>query len=136
MSTLDAASPLVAEIQLPGISDSRAHSVARICALIAAALATIALLGWVIDVETFRSMVRGRVSVNPLSAIAFHLCALSLWLVISTPAGRGWHIRPAAQALALLVILIGAQRQVGYFLGWERGLDQLFFANRIGASRM
>jgi two-component system NtrC family sensor kinase len=136
MSSLEAASPLVAEFQLPGISDSRAHAVARICALIAAALAIIALLGWVIDVETFRSMVRGRVSMNPLSAIAFHLCALSLWLVISTPAGKGWRIRPVAQALGLLVILIGAQRELGYFLKWERGIDQLLFARKLGVNRI
>src|SRR5947208_5386208 len=106
MSTLDAATPLVDEFQLPGVSESRAHSVARICALVTAALATVALLGWVINVETLRSMVRGRVSMNPFSAIAFHLCTVSLWLVISTPAGRGWRIRPLAQALALAVVFI------------------------------
>ena len=37
-------------------------------------------------------MVRGRVSMNPIAAIAFQLCALSLWLVIMTPAGKGLAI--------------------------------------------
>src|SRR5438445_3954191 len=136
MATLDASTPDVEEFTLPGVSDSRAHSVARICALITAALATIALLGWVIDVETFRSMVRGRVSMNPLSAIVFHLTALSLWLIIASPPARGWRIHPFALALALLVALIGAQRELGYVLSWERGIDEILFANKIGSSRM
>src|SRR5213595_3911600 len=136
MSSVDAGAPVVDYLQLPGVSDSRAHSVARVCALLTAALATIALLGWVIDVETLRSMIRGRVSMNPLSAIAINLCALSLWLIISTPAGRGWRIRPLAQALALLIILIGAQRELAYFMHWERGIDQLFFAKKIGNNRL
>jgi len=136
MSTLDAATPLVEEFQLPGVSEGRAHSVARVCALVVAALATVALLGWVIDVETLRSMVRGRVSMNPITAIAFGLCALSLWLVIATPAGKGWRIRPAAQALALAVIGIGAIRDVGYFLHWEGGIDQILFAGKLGNNRM
>ena len=89
MASIDAAAPAVDEFRLPGVSDSRAHSVARICALFTAALATIALLGWVIDVETLRSMIRGRVSMNPLSAITFHLTALALWLIISSAPGRG-----------------------------------------------
>ncbi len=136
MASIDAAAPAVAEFQLPGVSDSRAHSVARICALLTAALATVALLGWVIDVETLRSMVRGRVSMNPLSAIAFHLAALALWLIISTSAGRGWRIRAVAQTLALLIVLIGIQRELVYLMGWGRGIDQLFFASRIGNNRM
>jgi PAS domain S-box-containing protein len=136
MSTLDAATPLVEEFQLPGVSEARAHSVARICALVAAALATVALLGWVIDVETLRSMLHDRVSMNPFSAIGFQLCALSLWLVIMTPAGKGWRIRPAAQALALALIFIGAIREVGYLLHWERGIDQILFAGKLGNNRM
>src|SRR5882672_6401779 len=136
MSSVDAGAPVVDYLQLPGVSDSRAHSVARVCALLTAALATIALLGWVIDVETLRSMIRGRVSMNPLSAIAFNLCALSLWLIISTPAGRGWRIRPLAQALAMGVVLIGAQRELSYLLRWERGIDQILFAERIGNNRI
>src|SRR5256885_6358735 len=103
--------PVVDYLQLPGVSDSRAHSVARICALLTAALGTIALLGWVIDVETLRSMIRGRVSMNPLTAIAFSVAALALWLIISSPPGRGWRTHPVAQALALLVVFIGIQRE-------------------------
>src|SRR6266850_2409010 len=136
MASIDAGAPAVAEFQLPGVSDSRAHSVARICALLTAALGTIALLGWVIDVETLRSMIRGRVSMNPLTAIAFSVAALALWLIISSPPGRGWRTHPVAQALALLVVFIGMQREFAYLLGWERGIDQILFASRIGPNRM
>ena len=54
MASIDAGAPAVAEFQLPGVSDSRAHSVARICALLTTALGTIALLGWVIEALTGR----------------------------------------------------------------------------------
>ncbi len=118
------------------IPDSRAHGFARIFCLFVAAIATSALLGWVIDVETLRSILPRRVSMNPLSAIGFEIAALCLWLTIEAPPGRGWRIRPLAQSLALILILIGAQREVAYHLGWERGLDQILFASKIGIHRL
>jgi PAS domain S-box-containing protein len=38
--------------------------------------------------------------------------------------------------LALVIIVIGAQREIGYIAGWERGLDQLMFSSKVGVNRM
>src|SRR3954463_3147799 len=117
-----------------GLTELQSQSVARFCALGVAAMATIALLGWVIDVETLRSILHGRTAMNPLSEIGFVLAALSLWVAISTPPGKGWSVRPTAQGLALGIIFVGAQRELVYALGWEKSLDQLLFTARLAGN--
>jgi hypothetical protein len=62
-----------------GLSQSQAQAFARFCCIAIAAIATVALLGWVIDVETLRSVLPNRTAMNPISAIGFALAAIADW---------------------------------------------------------
>src|SRR5204862_172950 len=79
-----------------GLSKVKSQNFALICCLVTATTAIIALVGAVFDIETFRNILPGRVPMNPLSAIAFVLGAISLWVTVSKPPGRGWSVRPLA----------------------------------------
>ena len=114
-----------------GLFEVKSQNFARLCCLATIAMAVIALLGWLFDIETFRNILPGRVPMNPLSAIAFVLGAISLWVTVSKPPGRGWSVRPLAQGLAIAVIFIGAQRELAYAVGWYRSLDQLLLPAKL-----
>lgn len=116
--------------------EHRAQNFARLCCMISGLIAGIALLGWMFDVETFRNILPDGLPMNPLAAVAFLLGSISLYVTISKPPGKGWSVRPAAQGLALALIIIGAQRELAYSLGWEGGLDRLLFSRRLGENHI
>ena len=96
------------------------------------------LLGWQLDVETLKSVLPGRVAMNPLTALAFLLAAGSLWLLEADPAApvrRLWSLR-AARIAAGVVLTIGVASAFGYVLGGNVGIDQLMFRARLGNNRI
>jgi signal transduction histidine kinase/DNA-binding response OmpR family regulator/HPt (histidine-containing phosphotransfer) domain-containing protein len=98
----------------------------------------LALVGWQLDVETLKSVLPGRVAMNPLTALGFLLAAGSLWLVDAGGAvsvRQVWSLR-AARITAGVVLTIGVVTAFGYAIGENVGLDQLMFRARLGNNRI
>jgi len=98
----------------------------------------LALVGWQLDVDALKSVLPGRVAMNPLTALGFLLAAASLWLLEAESAGshpRMW-MRRAAWIGAGSVVAIGVVTILGYTLGENIGLDQLLFRARLSNNRI
>lgn len=96
--------------------------------LVAIMAGALALVGWVWDLDTIRRILPGTVSMNPLTAIAFMVGGFSLWMH-GTEAPQRPKFWP--EALALLVLMIGFWRLMGYVFEWEVGIDQWLFAEKL-----
>jgi two-component system NtrC family sensor kinase len=109
---------------------------ARICSLIVACMSVTVLIGWAADWPEMRSLFPGQVQMNPLTAIGFILSAAALWVLLGMEAGPGWRWRHIAQLTAVAVIVVGAQRLIGYAMGWPWVLDRSMFASKLDNNRM
>ena len=88
------------------------------------------LIGWALDIAVLKSVIPGQVIIKPNAAVALVLCGSSLWLLRSRgaarPRGFGRH---AGQALAWIVTVVGLLSLSEHLMGWDLGIDQLFFAD-------
>lgn len=99
-----------------------------ICALFAVAVGAAVLAGWLFDVPLLKSVLPGFIAMKPNTAFAFVLAGGSLLLLLASPLPRA-RAR-TGQALALIVVLIGALTLGEYVFGWQLGIDELLFKDR------
>src|SRR5262249_16310976 len=93
---------------------------------------------WQLDVETMKSVLPGRVAMNPLTALGFVIAAGSLWLLqreFSGPRSRRRSVR-VVRISAAAVVMIGLVAALGYALRENMGLDQLMFRTRLKDNRI
>ena len=86
-------------------------------------IALIALLGWQWDMVFLKDPFSSDVFMNPVSAIAFVLSGLSMWL--SAKFGPGYP----AYILAVLVLLVGLLRFSGHVFDFSFQIDTLLFTD-------
>src|SRR4051812_7245709 len=53
----------------------------RLCAFVAATLAMLALVGWVVDNALLRGLLPQRTPMNPVTAVAILLSGIVLWII-------------------------------------------------------
>ena len=87
------------------------------------------LVGWTLDVGAFKRVLPGLVAMNPVTAVCFILAGASLWLLRSEEVGQTF--RRFAQGAALVVALVGLLKLLQILLGWETGIDQLLFPEKL-----
>ena len=106
---------------------SRAFSRSAACAV--AVLGVSVLAGWCLDSRRLTSVVPGFVAMNPVTALAFILAGLALWLLQedSRPSSAG----PAGRMLAALVVVLTMLCLSRLYLPWDLGLDRLLFPERV-----
>jgi signal transduction histidine kinase/CheY-like chemotaxis protein len=107
----------------------------RALSSLVALVGALVLIGWQLDVDLLKSVLPGRVAMNPLTALGLLLAAGSLRLLEEDPA-RSARVRRAAQVAAGGVLLIGIVTVIGYVLGGNVGLDQTMFRARLGDNRV
>ncbi|HZI54494.1 MAG TPA: hypothetical protein VFD56_12345, partial [Chitinophagaceae bacterium] len=88
-------------------------------------IALLALLGWQWDMVFLKDPFSSDVFMNPVSAIAFVLSGLSMWL--------SFKFRPGYPAfiLAVLVLLVGLLRFSGHVFDFRFQIDTLLFTDSI-----
>lgn len=119
---------------------------ARAIAALAIAVPALVLVGWVIREPRLTRVAPGLVAMNPMTAVAFALCGVALWMTLTT---RSTPVSPRRGAvgpersrraerfsafLSLAVMLIGAVKLAQFSLhatAWE--IDRLLFAARLDA---
>jgi hypothetical protein len=92
------------------------------------------LVGWALDVEMLKAVVPGLVAMNPATAVAFILVGVSLWIWLNEPADP--LARRTGLACASIVALVGLLTLSGYVFGWDIGIDQVLFRQKLNANRM
>ncbi len=95
----------------------------------ALAVGDLVLAGWRWDIEVLKSVVPGFVGMNPMTALALALSGLSLWLLRDRD--RDPREMRLGRAFAIAVACIGALRLFGYLAGWDRGIDTMFYAEKL-----
>lgn len=98
------------------------------------AIGTLALIGWAVSVEIFKSLLpRDHGSMNPVTAVGQILAGISLALVVRKPppaSRRRW----AAMLLAGIVILLGAIKFLSLTVPIQ--FDGILFSSKIGGNLM
>jgi signal transduction histidine kinase/CheY-like chemotaxis protein len=89
-----------------------------------------ALAGWQFDEPHLKSLIPGRVAMNPLTAVCFVLAGLSL-LLRREPLSHG--ARSASMALAWVVALIGCVKIAELLFHADLGLDRALFRTKLEA---
>ncbi|CAN5310534.1 hypothetical protein BH18ACT10_BH18ACT10_12150 [soil metagenome] len=95
----------------------------------AAIVGCLVLAGWILDAGVLKRIIPGLVAMNPATAMAFILVGVSLWLLRSGEVSRS--ARRISRGLAVVVALVGLTKIVQIVFGWEFGVDQLLFPEKL-----
>jgi diguanylate cyclase (GGDEF)-like protein len=93
------------------------------------AISSLVLSGWLFDVERLKRILPTLVAMNPTTAVAFVLLAVSLWL--SQKKDVPASAFGGAQLCAVLIALTGLCKLFQVVFGWPEGIDQLLFADKL-----
>jgi PAS domain S-box-containing protein len=114
----------------------RSWSVSVICVVLTAAIGTVALLGWLLDMPLLSSLGSGMIPVAPSTAVMFILYSAAVFLRMRLPASRpaywaGLAINTAGAFVAALLLILS-------LLGMQPDVEHLGFAivNRPGEMTM
>jgi len=98
------------------------------CALTTIAIGLLVLAGWAIDIDALQRLFVGEIHMLPLTAAAFVISGVSLWMQLEHKRGTVWLI---ARSLALVVLAIGAITLIERITGWDGPIDRLLFPDRL-----
>ena len=112
----------------------RLKSFVDVASAVAILVGGLVLVGWALDVEILKSVVPGLVAMNPATAAAFILAGVSLWVLPQEPANP--LARRAGMACVSIVALVGLLTLSGHVFGWDIGIDQVLFRQKLNANRM
>ena len=94
-------------------------------ALLAMVIGSAALLGWILDVEFLKRIHPTLVTMKANTAVCLILSSFSL-LLLRDPRAPLWK-RRLGQVFAALVATVGILTLSEHVIGWNLGIDQLFF---------
>lgn len=103
------------------------HRFVAFVSLLAIAVGLLGLVGWMLDVAALKSVFPGHTMIKPNAALALVLCGAALWLLRPERADARRWTRWAGQALAGLVALVGLLTLSEHIVGWDLGIDRIFF---------
>jgi PAS domain-containing protein len=103
---------------------ARFHALSRGAAALVSLVGLLALMGWILAIDSFKSILPGFATMKANTAIALLLSGISLWL------WQDENARPVsrrvAQACAAIAALAGLLTILEY-AGWDLGIDQMLF---------
>ena len=95
------------------------------------ALGVISLSGWALNIDAFKRLLPGLVSMKANLAVAFALSGMGLYLHTLHQASPARLL--ARRTTAILVLLLGLVTLSEYSLGWDAGIDQMLFSEPADA---
>lgn len=105
---------------------------ARFSAIGTAVTAALVLVGWTFDLEILKRIVPGLIAMNPMTAVAFLIVALSLWLFARESNDEQNPLYPwLGRACALLVALIGVAKLVALVYWPDIRIDRWVFSSKL-----
>ena len=103
---------------------------ARLAAIMAAAVGIIAFSGWVFGLPVLKSVLPGAVEMKANTAVGLVLAGCALFILADRPSPA---LQRVAQVLALAVGVLGLATLGQYLLGWQLGIDELLFRDTAAA---
>ena len=103
----------------------------RVASILAIFVGCMVLAGWLFDAGVLERVLPGLVAMNPITAVGFVLAGASAWLLQEERVGS--RLRRVASVCALVVALLGLLKLLQMPIGWEFGIDQLLFAQKLEA---
>jgi signal transduction histidine kinase len=102
------------------------------CACVTMAVGLTVLTGWATGIDALRRVFVSRVHMLPITALAFIVAAVSLWMQRRSirDMGARWIV---ARGLALLVFAVGAVALAERLFGWDTGLFGRMFPDALRA---
>jgi PAS domain S-box-containing protein len=119
-----------AEPAAPQIA-ARLSWICRVAGVSAAALGTVVLSGWLLDIASLKSIVTGWPTMKANAALACILAGLSLWGLSYEPARRGLRATVLVGSFAIMAISLLTLSQD--IFGWDLGIDGLLVLESRGA---
>lgn len=93
-------------------------------------IATLALLGWILNIDLLKRIIPGIVAMNPLTAVSFLLTGIAFIYC------QGTHQRWIGQASCGLVVSLAVIKLAEYALGVEEGIDNWLFHAQLEADQL
>jgi len=92
-------------------------------------IAVLALVGWQFELPVLRTPLPGSVAMNPLTALAFLLASISLWIIHRTKPDA--TPQPLARLCAAIVAAIGAFKVLSLLTHIDVPIDQVLFHDKL-----
>lgn len=94
------------------------------------------VVAWAIDQAIFLSVYPTLVAMNPLTGLSFILTGSSLWLLARKESRWGGKLSShgLARVCGLAVAAVGLLRFSEIVFGWQLGVDQLLFSEKVAAA--
>ena len=108
------------------------EKVPRIASMVVFVVGCIVLTGWQLDLPALTSILPGMATMKANSALAFILCAISLWSLQNRQTKRS--ARLLANACAAVVLLIAVLTLGEYLSNQDFGIDQLLFQDHAAVT--
>ena len=101
---------------------------ARAAALLAIAVGSVVLLGWMVDSEVLKGAVGSPITMKANAALAFMATGTSLWFSLGAT-NRSANLR---SMMAVVAATIGGLTFLQHLFGWDFQIDQLLFSEPAG----
>src|SRR5579862_7007885 len=108
------------------------RTIARLGSVLLLLLGALVLLGWLWNVGLLTTVLPGRISMKPNTAIGFLFLGLALFLLTRNSKARSNQLWCAASAI--VVVLVGLSTLLEYLLQINLGIDQLLFKDLVQAT--
>jgi signal transduction histidine kinase/ActR/RegA family two-component response regulator len=105
------------------------RTIARVGAVLLLLLGTLVLLGWLWNIETLTTVLPGRITMKPNTAIGFLFLGVPLFLLAGSKSNRSVRLCSAASATA--AILVGLLTLSEYLFHVDLRIDQLLFRDLL-----
>src|SRR5687768_2411582 len=129
---LDYAPPVAAEATLDSRAVAICTGLSRLAGIVTAVVGLLGLIGWYQDIETFKALFFGAITMKANAAVCLLTAGLAL-LILSgekRPAPR-YHL--AGYFLGLAVCVVGGMTLSEHITGRNLGIDELLITEPAGA---
>lgn len=107
----------------------RYRTMSVVCALVALAIGSAALLGWIFDIDVLKRIHPALVTMKANTAVCLILISVAL-LLFRNPVTTDWK-RRVAQVFAVVVATVGFLTLIEHLTGWNLRIDQLLFTESV-----
>ncbi len=92
----------------------------------------VVLIGWLFNIELFKTILPNMVAMNPTSAVLLILCGFSLYLIQEKNTAQKIKI---GKYLGLVITFIACIRLAGFDSMLDSGIDQIIFSDKLKGNR-
>ena len=104
-----------------------------ILSIIVIAIPCLVLFGWQFNIESFKSVLPQLISMNPLTAVLFIFCGLSLFFIRESSTRKYKRI---GKTLGLIIILIAILKLSNFIPHLDIRIDQILYSNDLKGNKM